>query len=440
MTLPTDDLVAHFDASTGVTITGSGVSQWNDQSGQDNHATQGTDANRPEFLTIGGKDSLVFDGANHYLSFPAIGGTSNDFCAFFVAQVQEYDTDAHEIPLNIYGTSTNLNFLVNTATGSSKIKVRNYDSGLRVGTSLIPYGVNSGASETTVYVGKESATGEVLTEVLFESGGVIGALNVGPSFHFDGIIRALVIYSAEQSAANITAIRDYLTTTYECVSRTEDRFILCEGDSLTKGNAAPNEGYDRQLALLYATQPKITNVGVGGQSLSTMTSNAVSISDVELSRNSEYTNQIAVLWGGTNDIVGGGSLGDLQTNMLSWVSGRQAAGAKVVVLTIIPRSDNSAAEDLVRLAFNEWILTGATGADAIANVNADSRLQDPTDGTYFKADEVHLIAAGHAIVADYVKAAIDSLEQVDYSLLGTFTDSIAISGEYDASLSINGEW
>lgn len=50
--------------NTGQTVTGSGVSQWDDQSGNGNHLLQGTDANRPTLQSDG---SVLFDGVAHFL-------------------------------------------------------------------------------------------------------------------------------------------------------------------------------------------------------------------------------------------------------------------------------------------------------------------------------------------------------------------------------------
>lgn len=54
----------------GITITGAGVSQWDDQSGNDNHLLQATDANRPSKEADG---SILFDGVNDFLK--AVGFT-----------------------------------------------------------------------------------------------------------------------------------------------------------------------------------------------------------------------------------------------------------------------------------------------------------------------------------------------------------------------------
>ncbi len=50
--------------NSGITVTGAGVSQWDDQSGNDNHLRQATDTNRPSKESDG---SILFDGVDNYL-------------------------------------------------------------------------------------------------------------------------------------------------------------------------------------------------------------------------------------------------------------------------------------------------------------------------------------------------------------------------------------
>ena len=52
----------------GITVTGSGVSQWDDQSGNGNHLKQGTDTNRPSEEADG---SILFGGGNDFLKTDA---------------------------------------------------------------------------------------------------------------------------------------------------------------------------------------------------------------------------------------------------------------------------------------------------------------------------------------------------------------------------------
>ena len=54
--------------NTGITVTGSGISQWDDVSGNGNHLKQGTDANRPSKEANG---SVLTDGLAHYMQTDA---------------------------------------------------------------------------------------------------------------------------------------------------------------------------------------------------------------------------------------------------------------------------------------------------------------------------------------------------------------------------------
>lgn len=63
---PTDlaGLTAWFKYNSGITVTGAGVSQWDDASGNGNNLLQATDTNRPSKEADG---SILFDGVDNYL-------------------------------------------------------------------------------------------------------------------------------------------------------------------------------------------------------------------------------------------------------------------------------------------------------------------------------------------------------------------------------------
>ena len=67
---PYTGLELWLKGDAGVTLNGSTVSAWADQSGQGRSATQGSAASQPAFVTSGtGKPGLSFDGANDYITF-----------------------------------------------------------------------------------------------------------------------------------------------------------------------------------------------------------------------------------------------------------------------------------------------------------------------------------------------------------------------------------
>lgn len=66
--------VLWLHAEKGVTIA-TGVSNWADQSGAGNHATQGTGALQPTWVSsgkVGGRANLRFNGTSQYLAMPSI--------------------------------------------------------------------------------------------------------------------------------------------------------------------------------------------------------------------------------------------------------------------------------------------------------------------------------------------------------------------------------
>jgi hypothetical protein len=85
---------AWYDASDASTITEDtgAVSQWNDKSGNNKHATQGTGANQPTTgtRTMNGLNTLDFDGSNSFMDAPTFGVT-NPASVFFV-----FETDGDE--------------------------------------------------------------------------------------------------------------------------------------------------------------------------------------------------------------------------------------------------------------------------------------------------------------------------------------------------------
>lgn len=84
-----DFIVLHIQ-NTGITEAGSGVSEWQDRSGNGNHATQTTDTNRP---TVDGSGNVVFDGIDNYLNstdYFSASGADSSFTIFTVIEPSAY--------------------------------------------------------------------------------------------------------------------------------------------------------------------------------------------------------------------------------------------------------------------------------------------------------------------------------------------------------------
>ncbi|MFT7617405.1 MAG: lysophospholipase L1-like esterase [Planctomycetota bacterium] len=405
--LPTKDLMAHFDAAQGITLDGKNVSSWADQSGKGHDAVQDAKKKRPSLISACGTKYVQFTG-KEMLSLPEMAGHSNDVAIFVVCQMDMVEGRKNQVILGLKGSKARFNFMTLHKGGSSLVKAKNFISSIPVGTSLMALGFNSGGMASTIFCGAESEQGPAVKTVQFAGGGAIGAME-GVLAPFSGLIRAIVIYGAKQTPAAVKRIRDHLSEVYGCCARDEDTFICCDGDSLTQAKAVLNEGYDRQLALLFKTQPKITNVAIGGQSVASMATNAFDVVDREVIQNLAYSKQIVILWGGSNDIEGADTAYNIKRNARGWIEGRQTLGTKTVILTILPRADLNPECEKIRLEFNEWIRAGTSGADLVVDVASDPRLQDPKVLTYFAPDHIHLNAAGQGIIAAHVKLALESL-------------------------------
>ncbi|NUO49637.1 MAG: hypothetical protein HOV80_12340, partial [Polyangiaceae bacterium] len=81
--IPTDELVFWFDATQGLTENGGAVSQWNDLSGNDYHATQPTGLWQPTIGSIAGVQALTFDGDNDQMDLPTISADYSNGISIF---------------------------------------------------------------------------------------------------------------------------------------------------------------------------------------------------------------------------------------------------------------------------------------------------------------------------------------------------------------------
>jgi len=77
-----------FDS--GITVTGSGVSQWDDQSGNGNHLKQVTDTNRPSKESDG---SILFDGVDNFLKADAFTLVQPETVYILFKQITWSDND-----------------------------------------------------------------------------------------------------------------------------------------------------------------------------------------------------------------------------------------------------------------------------------------------------------------------------------------------------------
>jgi lysophospholipase L1-like esterase len=189
--------------------------------------------------------------------------------------------------------------------------------------------------------------------------------------------------------------------------------VVFDGNSLTAGHgASPGKSYPEQVQLLLPRGYSVINVGVPAQTTSHMMADAATHVDALIQSSAR---NILVAWEATNDLYFGASADDAYQRLGHYCRDRRNAGFRVIVLTLLPRSEQGTPDDFEtsREAVNQRIRADwPTFADAIVDVAAIpelGRAGDELNPRYY-ADRVHLTDAGYAIIARSVAKAIRELE------------------------------
>jgi len=110
--LPNQKLWTRFNQ--GITVTGSGVSQWDDASGNGNHLKQGADTNRP---SKEGDGSILFDGVDNFLKAGAITWNQPETVYLLFDQVSWTTSDG------IFDGNADLSMLLNSVTLTPRLSL-----------------------------------------------------------------------------------------------------------------------------------------------------------------------------------------------------------------------------------------------------------------------------------------------------------------------------
>lgn len=191
-----------------------------------------------------------------------------------------------------------------------------------------------------------------------------------------------------------------------------DKKLVFLGDSLTEGLAVATP-----YPFLVQKPSDFTTINLGVSSKTT--ANILTESDY-VNANYLGTNKaddIIVVWAGSADLYISVGTSDAITtfnNLKAFCLKEKALGSKVIVLTMLPRPNNTVVFSKTEyLAYNALIRQHWTEfADGLADVQSDPILgADETnyDTTYY-ADLVHLTPAGYAIVANYVQNTLHTID------------------------------
>jgi lysophospholipase L1-like esterase len=396
------------------------VQQWDDGSGNSRHATQPTSGLRPTYKTgiINGKPVLRF--ASKSMT------TASLFGASFNTAYTSFGVDIGANSLTVVASNNGTNLYLGVG-GDGRIFNTNNLSDVQVQAAAGGIGLLPGVwtcrynglqktircfTETKNGFGSEAATGN-----LGLSGGItIGQLS-GGGFGFTGDLAQLGFYNRALSDQELFdlekwLIYQYLSPTYW--SALPKANVIFDGDSITSGLGVPaGQSYPDQTLALLGADYTMQNFGISGQTMLDMGNDASA--QIDVLYNPHHAKNIAVCFGGTNDIANFGASGTTAYNRtVSYCTGRRAAGFRVIVVTMWPRSAVTLPPtfEADRQTYNTAVRANwATFADAIADFAADPRMGDAgdeLDATYYQ-DGIHPNIVGCAVEASIMAPIIQGL-------------------------------
>jgi hypothetical protein len=222
----TEGLIGHFDANN---ITGlndeDAVSQWNDISGNDKHATQANAGRQPKYKTnvIEGKPAVEFDGVDDSLT-SSLSSPGDDYTAFAI--VYPHSVSAASGDLLTYGytvmATTSLYGLWLTIREEN---IRHYAYSGAVGT----YGQTSGlgisvneaillsvnairntANGANIYLDGSNKLTHTPADTAWAGSFCIGDLRDNRKIVFDGLIAEILVYNTTLSDTDRASVEQYL--------------------------------------------------------------------------------------------------------------------------------------------------------------------------------------------------------------------------------------
>lgn len=206
-------LVLWLRSDLGVTLNGSNVSAWADQSGQGNNVSQGTGAQQPPYVasdaSFGGQPSLTFTNGSHQnlgsgvwsvsLVQPCTWYVLAKYTSFAGVGIVMQDISAHQA---MYVTANGGAFQISAASAMGSAHVSN-------GAHAF-VGVFNGAS-SAAYL--DASTGPVSGNV---GAGTLTRLQVSLSNanNWSGSVAEVMGYSGAHTAANVAQVLQYYNSRY----------------------------------------------------------------------------------------------------------------------------------------------------------------------------------------------------------------------------------
>lgn len=200
--------------------------------------------------------------------------------------------------------------------------------------------------------------------------------------------------------------------------------ICCDGDSLTRGKMSSGDtgsnqsptGYPAQLATMLGPRWEVNAIGVDGQNISTMISNAPTNVDTAFYTATKFC--VSILGGGTNDIwqySSSNSISSIYDRVKTYVTARATAGWDMcfavtnmsAYYSALVSMSPSTTFDYQRKAHNEAVKTNYLSLTSLKPVGLFDWGNDGILGqdggyvnlTFYNADQIHLTDAGYLRMA-----------------------------------------
>jgi hypothetical protein len=188
--------------NSGITVTGSGVSQWDDVSGNDNHLLQAADAARPSKEADG---SILFDGIAHFLKADAFTLVQPETIYILFKQVTWTGSDRifdgnliNTGTLQQFGVTPQLRLFAGSAFGSESLTIDTYG----VVTSVF------NSTSSVLQINNDTpATGDVGVSNM---GGFALGVSGGSTQHSNIQVKEALIYSEAHDATQRAQVINYL--------------------------------------------------------------------------------------------------------------------------------------------------------------------------------------------------------------------------------------
>ena len=232
------------------------VSQWYDQSGNDNHATQGTDASQPKIVSAGSLlNEIKFDGADDVLNFTEIDFSTN---SWMLSAVVDWDGSVSPI---VGGSTTQWSLQVATSDNFSSratndSTIHNFDPTSSIATGDGLFTVQRSSDVLSGYY--DGVLDDAAPAITAASEFKADKIGQRGSLYGSSGVKEIIIYETDQSDKRI-AIEENIGSNYGItVTSSKDGTVSTWYDQSTTAGT-PNANHAVQATP--ASQPKIVDAG-----------------------------------------------------------------------------------------------------------------------------------------------------------------------------------